>query len=107
MSVSHPSRSFWGLGRWLGHRRLRSDLPWVIDRRDGDRWVEFGRYASKGEADQVVTRAVSDGRGHESSFRVTFRPVEPDEARPVLVVIFVGLAICAVVVVVLVLAWQR
>ncbi|MEV0096094.1 SPOR domain-containing protein [Streptomyces sp. NPDC050738] len=44
-------------------------LPWLVIRQDdnGNRY-RVGRYASKGEADQVVTTL--DGRGHKQLYWV-------------------------------------
>ncbi|MGE5225863.1 MAG: hypothetical protein ACM3OO_03210, partial [Planctomycetaceae bacterium] len=83
-----------------------SDRSWVVDQRDGDRWVEFGRHPTEAEAEAAVRRLVSDGRGDASSFRVTTRPVQADEARRVLEFVLHGLVACAVVAVVLVLTWR-
>jgi hypothetical protein len=87
--VGHLRSTISGASRWL-----ESDLPWVIDHRDGKRWVEFGRHASRREAEAMVARLVSRGRGESSSFRVAYRP-----ARLLVVALVACLIVGAVLVV--------
>jgi hypothetical protein len=98
--------SIWGASRWLGHREPDHELPWVVDQRDGGRWVEYGRYASKHEAESFVARFVADGRGEASGFRVQTRPIGTDRSAGVLRAVGIGLLACAILATVLFVTWR-
>jgi hypothetical protein len=85
------SHNEYGVARWLGRLQPRSDLPWVVDRLEGDHWVESGRHASREEAEAMRSRLVASGQGDTRSFRVSERPTDADESGPVLRWILVGL----------------
>jgi hypothetical protein len=98
--------SIWGAARWLGHRERDDELPWVVDQRDGGRWVEYGRYASKQEAESFVRRFVANGRGEASGYRVQARPIGTDRSAGVLWAIGIGLLASAILATVLFVTWR-
>jgi hypothetical protein len=76
MSGGNPFRSGHFFTRWLVRPHARETLPWAVDRHEaGGGWIEFGRHASKREAQESVTRSVADGAGDRASFRVVKRPI--------------------------------
>ena len=45
-------------------------LPWRVDRREGDHWIELGHYGSKRLAAIGLAESVSRGEGSEDELRV-------------------------------------
>jgi hypothetical protein len=95
MSWTNPARSFFNVGRWFGGRGSPTEMTWVIDRRDGERWVEYGRRSSRHEAEETVARLVSEGRGDAATYRVSDRPADADGSYLVLRWVLLGFVVCA------------
>jgi hypothetical protein len=64
--------------------------------------VEFGRHASRPEAEAIVARLIADGRGDASSLRVANRPISDDSSGRLLGLIVIGLVASALLAVLLV-----
>ncbi len=45
-------------------------LPWRVDRREGDHWIELGHYGSKRLAEIGLAESVSRGEGSEGELRI-------------------------------------
>jgi hypothetical protein len=78
-------------GRWFG-RGKRPSHPWAVDRREGELWVEWGRYASRREAEAVMNRREAAWKGDLASFRFERRPLDEDASRVATWVFVFGLA---------------
>ena len=92
----------WSTAKWLGSRARRPDGAWVVDRLESERWIEVGRYGSKHEAEADAARRAAGSTGDAPTFRVTRRPRGPEASRGFVWAVAVGIAVSAIVLVLLV-----